>query len=249
MFYQVSKNEINLTTWKVKLIDNDFASTAAQCFQNKGFSTISKPESVNALIGRYNLSDSSERGSKTASVQEIILHPDWKYDNDKFDADIAIVVLSEAVAFTNKIKPVYLPSSTNLAPEGLGTVVGWGKSSVETEYDETLNKLEMPAVNASYCYTRYPRIAEYSSHRTFCAGFENEERGACTGDGGGGFFMKSLKEHSWSVNGIASAALSGGKFGCDVNVFGIYTNVALFKDWIMEKMENTNTNYKKVGKV
>lgn len=209
--------------------------TASHCFQSKGFLTPLAPELLSVLIGRFNLNNPNEPGAKVSSAQQIILHPDWNIEDDKYDADIAIVVLTETVQYSDQIQPICLPSATNQDPIGLGFVVGWGKSSNEAEYDETPNQLEMPAVNASYCFTRFPKLAEYSSHRVFCAGFENEERGTCTGDSGGGFFMKDSKQFYWSVQGIVSSSLINDKFDCDVNTFALYTNVALFRDWIIQE--------------
>lgn len=203
-----------------------------------------EPNFLKALIGRYNLSDNYENGSKFASVQEIIMHPEWNYRDDKYDADIAIVKLCNSVEFSNQIQTVCLPAATLPKPVGRGVVVGWGKSSNEAENDDTPNQIEMPAVNASYCYTRFPKLADYSSYRAFCAGFENEQRGSCTGDSGGGFFMKDSLRFSWTINGIVSSSLINEEYDCDVNSFGIYTNVALFRSWIDQQTLTTgNTDW------
>lgn len=220
---------------------------ASHCFQYKGISTPTEPEYVNALIGRHKISNRSEPGSKIHPVWEFILHPDWKFDEDKFNADIAIAVLKDPVGFSNQIQPVCLPVARSQAPVGRGYVIGWGKATVEAHYDETPNKLSLPIVNASYCYTRFPRLSIYSSHRAFCAGYENEERGSCTGDSGGGFLMKDEKEFFWSVYGIVSGSLWDEKYGCDVNSFAIYTNVALFRNRIdTETQRNENINWQTI---
>lgn len=198
-----------------------------------------EPEYIHALIGRFNLSNSNEKGSKVALVWDIILHPDWKYEGEKYDADIAIVVLTQRVNLSNQIQLVCLPAAYH-EPLGLGVVVGWGKSNVNVEHVDTPNKLELPVVNASYCYTRFPKLSIASSHRGFCAGFENKGRGSCTGDSGGGFYMKDPNGHFWSVKGIVSGSLFDEKFGCDVNSFGLYTNVAYFRIWIDEETNRTS---------
>lgn len=189
------------------------------------------PEYVNALLGRFNLTDNDELGSKIIPVWDFVLHSDWKFEEEKFDADIAIVVLTETVDLSRQIHPVCLPHASNLQDvQGRGVIVGWGKSQVGVDHDETPSKLEMPAISGSYCYTRFPKLAFTSSHRAFCAGFENQDRGPCTGDSGGGFFTQDSKV--WLIRGIISSSLWDPKYGCDVNVFGIYTNVAIFRDWI-----------------
>lgn len=216
-----------------------FGFTAAHCFSEKGIQTQQEPENVLALLGRFNMSDRNERGSKKSSVCEIVVHPEWNYEDEKYDADIAVVVLAEQVEFSNQVQTVCLPKATNNDPVGRGTVVGWGKSTVEADNDETPNKLVMPVVNAFYCYTKFPKLALHSSHRAFCAGFFNEKRGSCSGDSGGGFYIADPIDYSWKIHGIVSSSLWGGEYDCDVNSFAIHTNVGLFRDWIVKEARRT----------
>lgn len=55
-----------------------------------------------------------ELESTQVGVQEIIIHPDWRSFTDRFDADIAILVLKRLVEFTNFIQPVCLPKDENI---------------------------------------------------------------------------------------------------------------------------------------
>lgn len=76
---------------------------AAHCFYDKDVRSLLEPEYFQAVIGRYNLSNHDEPGSKTASVWKIVLHPKWKFEESKNNADIAVVVLIEPDEFSNKI--------------------------------------------------------------------------------------------------------------------------------------------------
>lgn len=67
--------------------------TASHCFQQKGFTKPLEPEYLRALIGRFNLKNNKEIGAKIALVRQIVLHPDWNIEDDRYDADIAIAVL------------------------------------------------------------------------------------------------------------------------------------------------------------
>lgn len=62
------------------------------------------------LLGVYNLDLKVERGAQQRDVEEIYVHPDWRAFNEKYDADLAIFVLSEIVEFTKYIRPICLPS-------------------------------------------------------------------------------------------------------------------------------------------
>jgi serine protease 7 len=194
------------------------------------------PIYVTTILGKHDLSVSNEFGSKKLLVNDVLLHPDWNFNAEKFDADISIVVLQREVEFSAQIQPVCIPQSNNDEVIGLGTVVGWGKSSLLEDYDSIPNKLMVPAVNSSHCYTTFSLLSAVSSNRAFCGGFENQGRSPCLGDSGGGFY---LSYPSWNVRGIISASLVDFDYGCDINKFTLYTNVARFVDWINKTIEET----------
>lgn len=241
----VLSGELHKHIFRVEVRSIDDIVTGAHCFHRKGAQAeFVTPEYLQVSVGRLNLSDHDEIGSTTASVWEIVLHPDWKVESDNFDADIAISVLTEPVVFSDRVTPICLPASANLYPDGLGTVTGWGKNSFEVDREDTPSELETVVVNASYCYTKFLELAKQSSHRAFCAGYKSEQQVQqgdqnCTDDddSGAGFFLEDPKDSFWSINGIASgvvASLAVEKY-CEVNVFRIYTNVGFFRDWIEQE--------------
>lgn len=75
------------------------------------------------LLGVYNLDVKIERGTQQRDVEEIYLHPDWKAFNDRYDADIAIFVLSDIVEFTKYIRPICI-SDDDLPIDAIGSIVG-----------------------------------------------------------------------------------------------------------------------------
>ena len=175
-------------------------------------------------------------------MSQIIIHPDWKSQDDKFDADLAVVVMGEEVEFSEFIQPVGLPSQSDADVTGCGIIAGWGQSKNSIEfrgkYEETPNELEMPVVNAAKCYPRFPGLAEIASERMFCAGYDSETKGACFGDSGGGFYASKSQSSQFIVEGIVSSSLVDNKT-CDVNKFSLYTSVGWFVDWIEDKMKET----------
>jgi hypothetical protein len=104
---------------------------AAHCSQNKGQSEPVLTEYVTAMLGKHDMNDFIEDGAKNYSVREIVLHPEWQWDqnvNSSYHADIAIAVLKETVEFTSNIKPVCLPQQSSAEVVGeehnsrLGTI-------------------------------------------------------------------------------------------------------------------------------
>jgi secreted trypsin-like serine protease len=78
-----------------------------------------------------------------------------------------------------------------------------------------------------------------ASTTSFCAGYEDQGKGACLGDSGGGFYSLESLESPWIVRGIVSGSLLDQNKQCDVNAFELFTNVARFADWIGKVMEDS----------
>ncbi|CRK96187.1 CLUMA_CG009616, isoform A [Clunio marinus] len=230
------------------LISQKHILSAAHCFQNKREINKLPPEFVEAHLGKFNLSVQNESNSKKYLIWELIfnfkyliweliLHPDWDFNHEKFDADLSIAVTKQSIQFSNYIRPVCLPSLSYDEINGIGSVVGWGKSSEYELHAIVPSKLNLPAINASHCYTKFPELAAFSSNRAFCGGFENEGRSPCLGDSGGGFYFDV--NDIWIIRGVISASSFDSITGCDINKFSIYTNIPRFVDWITTTMSDT----------
>lgn len=169
------------------------------------------------LLGAYNLSV-RERGVVQREVNDIYVHPDWKVYDDKYDADIAIFVLSKAVHFTHYIRPVCMPAHDVIFDGVRGSIVGWGIADNGKANLEFPRRAVTNALNASLCLTKDPYLAFLSSTRTFC--------GSCgdgspnKGDSGGGFFV--LSGSVWIQFGIISALRINSSGLVDENSIAIY---------------------------
>lgn len=105
------------------LISVQHVLTAAHCIHPKDTPTRKKPEEVEVVLGKYDLSNNIEAGSLRGDVRQIIVHEDWNFISMSYDADIAILILNEAVRFTEFITPVCLPTPRVNAPIDGGTIV------------------------------------------------------------------------------------------------------------------------------
>lgn len=204
------------------------------------------------LLGRHNLEVMLERGSVQKDVDEIFLHPDWKPFDSKFDADLAILVLSDSVAFSSFIQPVCLPDPDEVISDLRGTVVGWGTTEnfATNKHELIPHQATTKAMNDSFCYTTNPQVATFSSTRTFCGFAETSNDGSPDhGDSGGGFF--ALSGISWTQYGIISSAAVDMNGRTKANSYTVYTNILWFLDWItkikdfptnLPKRKQTNSN-------
>lgn len=173
-------------------------------------------------------------------VWDIVVHPDWNFNKEQYEADISMVVLQEEAEFTNQIQPVCLPAPSYDEVIGNGIVVGWGESETSLRNSEMKpKKVEIPAINSSFCYTRFPKLASFSSVHAFCGGYDGKGTAPCLGDSGGGFYLHDKNSSTWSVRGIVSGAIKDPIVGCDVNKYTLYTNVARFIEWINVVVEET----------
>lgn len=80
-------------------------------------------DEIVVFLGRYDLESKAEKGSTTREVSSIHVHPEWKIKSDKWDADLALLVLNEIVTFTNFIQPVCVPANKTVEKYDDGTVV------------------------------------------------------------------------------------------------------------------------------
>lgn len=198
------------------------------------------PQQVTAFAGKFNLSVVNETGSIERSIWKIIVHPDWQQRVQKYDADITIVILRQAVEYSNEIRPICLLKARNDEIKGTGSIVGWGKSHESIGNSvETPNELRIPVIATSKCFADVPDLENFSSDRTFCGGYLNESKATCVGDSGGGLYLYNSNTRHYYLAGIISASMYDFDTQCDIEVYSLFTNVGKFIDWIMQTHEET----------
>lgn len=200
-----------------------------------------KPELVVAHFNRLKLTTTIDSKTIQSEISRIKIHPDWDAKSIKYDADIAILTIKDAIEFGDYIQPVCLPRQSDKEMIVEGFVAGWGRTSNSVnnteEHSELLMELKISSFSAGYCYSNFPRLAKAASHRTFCAGFVKEKKAACTGDSGGGFYIHSSDNSPFVVQGIVSAGVKKTDDQCRIDIPSLYTNVPMFVDWINDNMK------------
>lgn len=181
-------------------------------------------------LGKYDLSQKYERGSEIRYPQDVIVHPDWKFFDARYDADIAIIILDAKVQITNSVSPICLWNKRKERTKKRGIVVGWGKTDSSEEKLKP-KQLDVYLRTDSDCLSKNPRFSAITSENTFCAG-KDSESGPCSGDSGSGLFMRSNSK-LWYLRGIVSSGFIEGGI-CGVSNDVVFTNVLKYSKWFDE---------------
>lgn len=147
------------------------------------------------------------------------IHPN--YSRSRNLNDVAILELRESIPAS--IPRVRLPGSktrVSRTPKknALVTVLGWGRTSVETyETSRLLREVVVPVVPQKKCIASYGKIPISQ----FCAGFEKGGKDSCQGDSGGPLLVGNM------LFGIVSY----GKGCAQPKYYGVYQRTRSFLDF------------------
>lgn len=147
--------------------------------------------------------------------------------------NIALLFLSEEVPITYHINTVCLPFQDQTPSPNIGCLTaGWGKREVGNP--EILQSADLPILTRDRCQAalRQTRVGPYFNlDKSFICTGEREGQGQCIGDGGSPLFCR--RSQQYVQFGIVS-------FNMECNPPTVYTNVALFIDWIKRTMSAKN---------
>ena len=201
------------------LIASRWVLTAAHCLVDEQ-GAAADAETVNVLVGTSDLL----RGGQRLAVQRVVVHPGY---DDRTDAnDIALLELRTAASQT-PVTRVTPETAARYARSGTrSTLLGWGDTDADptaTRFPRQLMQVEFPIVNDALCQAIYP---EYS-RTMLCAGARRGGKDTCQGDSGGPLLVQGAGG-AWLQAGIVSFGN-----GCaDAGVYGVYTRLSRYGDWI-----------------
>ena len=198
---------------------------------------------IAVVAGKHNLAVANEPESSVHDLQNLFIHPDWKHNDSRFDADIAFIVLATKVTLSECITPVCLPKQDDIVSSG--TAVGWGRSEHSIargeNMDMTPNVLQASITTQENCFLSVPQLAFIASDRTFCAGFLNQSKSICPGDSGSGFYSFNQTTGLFSIEGIISSSLMNNQ-SCNTEIYSLFTDVKKFSTWIKHKERESSRN-------
>merc|ERR1712110_32978 len=185
-------------------------------------------ETVDAVAGAHKIK-SQEDSQQRRQLNKFMKHPEYRplfVSND-----ISVIGFTSPMTINEFVVPATLPpkQTDEWMPNGADVrVCGWGNTAYpDTNYPSELYCVDTKIVDNETCNDR----AHYNGgilHGMFCAGELNVGgKDACQGDSGGPV----------TYNGWVVGAVSWGQ-GCALPRYpGVYTDVAIFVDWVLSEVE------------
>ncbi|XP_041451200.1 phenoloxidase-activating factor 2-like [Drosophila obscura] len=174
-------------------------------------------------------------------VRLIERHPDFQKSSGA--NNLALLFLSTRINPQPHISPACLPRANRNFDHSRCFVSGWGKKTFSSSsYMNILKKVEVPVVGRELCQQQLRRtiLGSYFEidSSLICAGGERG-RDACKGDGGAPLVCPLANDNRrYEQAGIVNWGIGCG----DQNTPALYTNVALFREWIDLKVSEKSVS-------
>ncbi|KAG6451336.1 venom protease [Manduca sexta] len=172
------------------------------------------------------------------SIKHIIRHE--QYDYIIKDNDIAILVLEKEVEFSDLIRPICLPKTSELRSMTFEDynplVAGWGALQVVGPSATHLQVVQLPVVSNDYCRQAYQDSVHKIDERVICAGYKDGGKDSCRGDSGGPLMQPITNNQSYKTYYFQIGIVSIGHSCAKPGFPGVYSRVTHFMPWLQEKV-------------
>lgn len=168
-----------------------------------------------------------------------IVHP--HFSPVSLDADLAMLRVCSHHSI-NHISPVQV-TNVSVEPGEMVRVYGWGRdtpmrSSSGGELSSQLKYVDLPVVSVDVCNSAFQSLLKTNpvTQRQICAGYSKGGKDACVGDSGGP--LVGVKGIQTLLHGVTSWGI-----GCArPNVYGVYTKVSAYYDWVQSVIKEDPLN-------
>merc|ERR1719186_905835 len=205
------------------LIASQWILTAEHCTTPKD----GKLPTVRVTLGDHRRSVYGE----TSKEKEMVSASIYNYGGG-LSTDIALIKLRDPVDLRTYM-PICLPKSGAQYTGQKAWVYGWGTTSYGGSTADTLQETQIDVISNAACDSAFSNnginMANMQSSQV-CAGANGED--SCQGDSGGPLSVDNNGHHEQV--GIVSFGI-----GCaSPGLYGVYSNVAYFRDWIDKTMND-----------
>lgn len=205
------------------ILNKKWIISAAHCMFSGG-----QPINENTLIIRIGSEKKLSAAYKQFTVQTLIIHEN--YDVETFENDVAMIKLKEILVFSGNFKAICYSQLGEIPEAAVGTAVGYGSTDKMRDHSDILRQVEIPIVDKEECLDSDMEFyRKYLFPGNFCAGEIGVLKGVCSGDSGGGFYVRV--RNSWFLQGITSnTKISTSLLNptCNYASFALFTNVTFY---------------------
>lgn len=201
------------------LLNNQWVLTAARCASNASEFVLE--------LGVKNLNDSHEVGGIAVLSKTAIIHD--QYNPGTHANDLALIKLSKAVEFTDKIQPALLPNPVTdvLRVDQRVIAIGWGLKNTENEtIASALQWAPLNIVANELCDKLDPELST-----TVCAESESNQS-VCNIDSGSPVVLETDMLTLVGVTSFRNVV------GCHFGTPQAFSRIASYVDWITTNMKS-----------
>ncbi|EDX08079.1 GD25193 [Drosophila simulans] len=208
------------------LITRQLVLTAAHCvFPEKMYVRLGNYETVNPEP--YCVNNHCIPRFYNISVDLKIVHE--KY-NECLQNDIALLRMSEAVEYSDYVRPICILVDEQMPSAQNYTVTGWGKTE-SGKFSRILLNATLYNLDISKCKEKYEKPVDRSQ---ICAA--SHISNTCRGDSGGPLSSKFCYDNKLLT--FQYGLVSYGAESCEAYNAGVNTNVSYHTEWILRAVQN-----------
>ncbi|KAH3869460.1 ovochymase-1-like [Dreissena polymorpha] len=176
----------------------------------------------------------NNRGVQLYHIDHVIIHP--QYNDTNLLNDLALIVTTEEISFSNATRPVCLPDATHRYATGdVCYLAGWDDQSGSGNAGR-LQQVDLPILQDSVCMKHWTDVLPETE---ICAGYESGHKDFCTGDIGSPLVCQDKSNSVWYIQGVAS---SGGD--CKTaDEPGLFEDILVYRNWIQSTMAAAGYTY------
>ncbi|XP_074604045.1 venom peptide isomerase heavy chain-like [Brevipalpus obovatus] len=188
------------------------------------------------IYPKYTNNQGENRKRKHFEPEKLFCHPLPEKREFWWNSDIALIKLSESIAFgpPEDLKGIEIASNSDSEQKDLPIrIAGWGKTDHRSDsgsrYLMAINTTRNPESECGETYNNliFPQI--------FCAGVDGKT--VCQGDSGGPVITKSKR----TGKEVLVGTVMGGPADC--SDMGLFVNVSYYKPWIEKVMETEDPKF------
>ncbi|XP_075977380.1 transmembrane protease serine 9-like [Anticarsia gemmatalis] len=195
--------------------------TAAHCW----FDGVNQAEEFIVVLGSTTLFS----GGNRQTTRSVVMHASW--NPNLIRDDIAMIRLNNAVSFNNNIRPVNLPSGSQLNENFVGesaTASGFGLTGDNSQItlSQSLRWVVVPVITNGVCMRSFPLNLQPTN---LCTSGANGQS-TCRGDSGGPLVI--TRNGNPLLIGLTSF---GSARGCQIGAPAAFVRVTSYDSWIRAK--------------